>query len=130
MIPVDMEVYKDNLGDCFRACVASIFEFPVGDMPNFWEQTQDAAIFWELVDKWTSSKMGYKTIPLKVTQGLEFLIKDIICIACGSTPRSREQHAVVWKNGCIHDPNPSRCGIGDPEVFVIFAPMDIKGALI
>ena len=45
MKKVYQAVFEEGLGDCFRACVAAIFEFPIEHMPNFWEQTQDPEEF-------------------------------------------------------------------------------------
>jgi len=45
MKPAMQTIFDDVYGDCFGACVASIFEFPIEEMPNFWEQTQDVSEF-------------------------------------------------------------------------------------
>lgn len=127
MYPVDMKTFHDGIGDCFRACVASIFEFPIDEMPNFWEQSQDAHDFWTMVNNWTTQYLGCKAISVEFSQiQHNYFINDLLCVAIGKHPRSEEEHAVVWKNGMIHDPHPSRAGIGEPQVFTFFVPLEIS----
>ena len=119
MKPVDQIVFKEGLGDCVRACVASIFEFPIEEMPNFWEQTQDGATFWRLQNEWLSRERGFRLVPLALNPGYEYLLDGMLCIAVGNTVRSSEVHAVVWKDGLVHDPHPARTGLsGEPEIYV------------
>ena len=121
---VDQIVFNDTLGDCFRACVASIFELPLESVPNFWEQTQEGKEFWELNDKWARENLGHVCIPFEFNDGDTELVKDILCIACAKSPRGKVDHAVVWKNGLIHDPHPSRDGLAEtPNTFTLFIPL-------
>ena len=41
MKPVDQTDWTPKTGDCFRACVASIFELPIESVPNFMEEGDD-----------------------------------------------------------------------------------------
>jgi hypothetical protein len=122
----DMTVFTPGLGDCFRACVATIFDFPIEDMPNFWEQTQDPHEFWMLVDVWVRGHLHHTCLTFSLSPEHTYLRADVVCIATGNTKRTTEEHCVVWKNGIVHDPHPSRKGIRKPEVFTIFIP--VKGA--
>lgn len=126
MKPVDqLVVGKLGLGDCFRACVASIFEFPIEEMPNYWDQTQDAHEFWMLVNEWTRKRLGVACITVSVAKEHAYIMDDVLCVAQGRQNRSDEEHAVVWKNGLIHDPHPARAGlINEPDTFTFFAPID------
>lgn len=67
MKPVQQTIFSKNLGDCFRACVCSILEIDICDMPNFWEQTQDGDIFWNRVNDWLFPR-GYKCILVNVAE--------------------------------------------------------------
>ncbi len=106
MKPVDQIVFAKNTGDCVRACIASILEFPIDEMPNFWEHTQDTDTFWRLGNDWLSSNKGFRLVPISVNPGHEYLLKGMLCVAVGNTNRSTEEHAVVWMDGIAHDPNP------------------------
>jgi hypothetical protein len=125
MTPVDQIEFRPGLGDCGRACLASIFGFTINEMPNFWEDTQDASTFWKLQNSWIDKNHSHRLIPIAIAPGHEDLIDGLLCIAVGRSNRSDEEHAVVWKNGIIHDPHPSRAGLhGDPECFVLIVPID------
>jgi hypothetical protein len=126
MKPVYQKVMDRGLGDCFRACVASIFEFPIDWMPNFWERTQDAHEFWKMVNDWSDKKLGVKLITTTIGDGHEYLLKNLLCIAIGKTD-SDEEHCVVWKNKKIHDPFPGGNRSFYPECFTLIVPTKIKG---
>ena len=126
MKPVSQIVFDDILGDCFRACVASIFEFPTEGMPNFWEQTQDVDEFWKMNNEWLMKNKGYRLLNCVFSNEHKHLIDDVLCIACAKSPRGDTDHAVVWCSGEIaHDPHPSGAGLAeDPDTFTIFVPID------
>lgn len=126
MKPVYQTIFNHPLGDCFRACVASIFEFPIKDMPNFWEHTQDTSEFWKFVDAWMVRKFGIRCISVKFNKEDLHLIDGILCVACAKSPRCKdEDHAVVWQDGLIHDPHPSSAGlVEEPDSFTLFIPIN------
>ena len=125
MKPVQQTVFKKGLGDCFRACVASIFEFSIAEMPNFWEQTQDVSEFWRLNNNWMMEHGGFKVLHFELLPKDRHVVTDLLCIACAKTIRGEEDHAVIWKNGLVHDPHPSGVGLAeDPDTFTVFVPID------
>uniref|UniRef100_A0A6H1ZVF7 Uncharacterized protein n=1 Tax=viral metagenome TaxID=1070528 RepID=A0A6H1ZVF7_9ZZZZ len=127
MKPVYQTIFGDALGDCFRACVASIFEFPIEDMPNFWEHTQDVEEFWKLNDSWISKNKGYRCISFQFDPEDRHLVDGILCIACAKSPRGDMDHAVVWLDGVLHDPHPSSDGLAEePDTFTLFIPLTIN----
>uniref|UniRef100_A0A6M3IIZ5 Uncharacterized protein n=1 Tax=viral metagenome TaxID=1070528 RepID=A0A6M3IIZ5_9ZZZZ len=121
MIPVDQE----NTNDCQRACVASILELPLTDVPNFMLPNSDGWV--ERMQEFTKP-YGFLTLNLFFTDGKsEEYLKDCYTIAGGESPRSPErEHAVVWKNGkMVHDPSPTRAGIvGKPHSYTVFIGME------
>jgi len=125
MKPVQQTIFEKGLGDCFRACVASIFEFSIDEMPNFWEQTQDVSEFWRLNNNWMMETRGFKVLHFELLPEDKHVVMDLLCIACAKTIRGREDHAVIWKNGLVHDPHPSGVGLAeDPYTFTVFVPID------
>lgn len=125
MNPVNQTVFDDVYGDCFRACVASIFEFPIEHMPNFWEQTQDVSEFWKLNNTWLIREFGFKVLHFQLLPEDRHVIDDVLCVACAKSPRGDTDHAVVWQNGLVYDPHPSGAGLAeDPDTFTLFVPVD------
>ena len=124
MKPVNQKILLPELGDCFRACVASIFEFAIEDMPNFWEQTQDGREYWELTNDWTAKNLGCRCVTATFLNGMDYQIKGVLCVALGASERGSEDHAVVWRDGMIHDPHPSKFGLTNiPDAFTFFVPL-------
>jgi len=128
MKPVNQTIFDNELGDCIRACIASIFEFPIEKMPNFWEQTQSAMVFWELLNNWTTKELNHKCIVVNISNGHAFYIRGLLCIAlCEVKSNSEIDHAVIWCDKLIHDPHPYSNGdnIKQPRYFVIFSPIEL-----
>lgn len=99
-------VATHNNGNCLAACLASIFEVGITDIPEF-EEMPASDWFQELVD-WLRSK-GRKFHEI---QAQEQTPKGIY-IGVGQSPRNpKNTHAVVVKDGVmIHDPHPSGAGV-------------------
>ena len=126
MKEVMQKVFDPRKGDCVRACLASVFELPVDEVPNFWEQTQDPTEFWGLINEWLMENFGVRKIFLRYSEKTADCLEGVLCIASGTSPRHTPGgHAVVWRDGLLHDPHPSGDGLlGDPEDFMIFIPLD------
>lgn len=90
-------------GDCVRACVCSILELPIEQVPHFvrWagQDWANALVEWcekhEIFADWHNG-VSSDHVPYML---------------CGPSPRNG-RHAVVAQNGLIiHDPHPSRAGL-------------------
>ena len=127
MKSVMQTVFGFKNGDCMRACVASIFELPIEEVPNFNEP--DQSHFERKLDAWGTS-VGLTVVDISVeNDDTKVLLKDCWLIACGRSPRGKtknNRHAVVWRNGrMVHDPHPDQRGIrGNPETYTIFIVTD------
>jgi hypothetical protein len=107
--PVDQQYLQGNpqgiSGDCVRACVASILDMPLTDVPHFvqlhGERWADAFVEW-------CEAMGFH-----VDWQFGFIATDEPAMLAGPSPRVG-RHAVVIQHGkIIHDPHPSRLGLLD-----------------
>ena len=126
MIPV-MQKYlssEKEYGDCWRACLASILEcdiekFPAPKIDENWNKyyLKVFKVLEELGYQWigyTVQHVGKEALDSKDTGGY--------ILAVGKSPRSKRKrwnHAVVWKNGIVHDPHPDKTGILDIISFEI-----------
>lgn len=129
MTPVDQTVFDDGKGDCLRACIASILDLPITDLPNFAESDYvNGAITWlwercipSLHLTWTGNE-GHHDVYMSTGY------TRVLCVVMGTSPRGqtegserRKGHAVVghamgWSFSIDHDPHPSRAGlIGNPD---------------
>lgn len=147
MIPVDQTTFSDPergiRGGCLQACVASILELPLKDVPHFGQIAQDTNRGdYFVIEDWC------------VEQGLwpvEFTLKGggfgapIYCILSGPSPRGivdksgiAIEHSVVAgapigrAEICkmVHDPHPDRTGLdGPPSRVMYFVAMDPAAAI-
>jgi len=123
--PVTQTIFDDVYGDCFRACVASIFEFPIETMPNFWEQTQDVSDYWKLTNAWAVKTLGFKVVNFQFSPNDRHVMDGLLCVACAKSPRGDIDHAVVWQDSLVYDPHPSGAGLAEePDTFTLFIPID------
>ncbi|MDO8640048.1 MAG: hypothetical protein Q7R33_00725 [Nitrosarchaeum sp.] len=113
MKPVKQNLFfdTDGVGNCFEACIASILEVDLIDVPMFHDKDWFQR-FWD----WLISK-GYqyhgtlnKDQVLTYNKGV-----DGYYIVAGDSPRGPHiigGHAVVFINGQrVHDPHPDNTGI-------------------
>lgn len=119
MTPTDQQ--SDN--DCVRACVATIFDLPIADVPHFVEV---AGSRWrlELMAWLKATRPEFVMMELPPVRGA--WLEGAVGIACGKSPRYPDgtiKHAVVWQDyEMLHDPHPSRAGLtGEPEHVIYFA---------
>lgn len=116
-------------GDCFRACIASILELPIEDVPHFVAIEHD---WWGETQKWFHAR-GLSALWMNLSSELCPLVHWAdahYCILSGKSPRGDFKHAVVgqidpggWGFKVVHDPHPSGAGIaGDPETVMFLLP--------
>ena len=122
MKPVNQTILDFEHGNCMQACVASILELPLEDVPNFMHYGRDEFNFH--LEKFCLSLDLTMIDAVFEDDGLD-LIKHCYTIASGRSPRATEdwhRHAVIWRNGCmVHDPHPMNNGLaGDPETYALF----------
>ncbi|MHA1402132.1 MAG: hypothetical protein ACTSQE_17430, partial [Candidatus Heimdallarchaeaceae archaeon] len=113
MIPVRQKTHND----CLRACIASLTELPLDEVPHFLEHED-----WRgCLNAWCEK---YNLVPLDVT--LEAPL-DLCTIAIVPSPNfKRGKHAVIWKgNRLIHDPLGPIESNYEPEEHLIFVVKDL-----
>jgi hypothetical protein len=115
MRPVDQTTYSSLDGNCFSACVASILEVPLRDVPRFSGPRQP----------WFSRWLAGRGLSASIHQSINHVPAGY-SIAGGPSPRFAGRiHACVALDGVvIHDPHPSRDGLpsGVVEYVVIHGP--------
>lgn len=133
MKPVDqtiVPVADEDRGDCFRACVASLMELPIEEVPDFclhrdWERR---------LEEWLAPrKMGYVEVRINGEEAVFSPVpRNILCIISGHTNRHPKRlHAVVartegrgltWEY--LHDPHPAKTFLTVATNIMFFVPFD------
>ena len=94
-------------GDCFSACLASILELDIDDVPHFTKYNLSDDDFWSLVKKWII-RQGYSFLHIPFDGDPRQFFGDsnpnIYYILCGCN-EDGIPHSIVCKgNEMIHDP--------------------------
>mgnify|MGYP006450460919 CR=1 FL=1 len=106
MMPVYQTVLEPPHGNCLQACIASLFELPLEDVPNFMAYGSG----WR-----TKYRKFLKTFGLKslLYSSREAQSLNGYHLVIGGSPRGDFLHAVVGLDGeIIHDPYPD--WVGEP----------------
>lgn len=130
----------ENTGDCFAACIASVLDLPLSDVPNFRRLQGESESYDMMIeaDKWLRANHGKRFISIELYEpkGGEKTDQCIcnrlfnhnqneLVILSGESPRKRvdggkKYHCVVARADCwgfelVHDPHPEGGGIvGQP----------------
>lgn len=119
MLPVDQTETELGRGNCLAACVASILDLDISEVPNF-RLSPDA---WESMQEWLSLR---GLCAVRVSLGSIVRAKPgLSCIVTGNSPRNPVLHAVVgrWDGESaviIHDPHPEKTGLIGDALFLTF----------
>jgi hypothetical protein len=113
-------IFQDNLtvgeGNCFAACVASILELPLAEVPNFCAAAAGTG-WWPGFQHWLGER-GLYAIGVKLGAGRPAMSPaafGVPCILTGTSPRGDWRHSVVAFTAVggfefDHDPNPNHDG--------------------
>lgn len=143
MIPVDQSVIDagSGLGNCFSACVASLLEMPIENVPTFHLRGERDNVWMSRLDAWLEPfglyALHFEIKPAHhefVTEGIYKLRSaeipgrglsvppNVLYIRAGLSPRGH-QHAVIAKGHYIvHDPSPTKTGLLSTAGFCLLIP--------
>jgi hypothetical protein len=135
MIPVDQTRLnspganrpEEPPGNCFSACIASILELRLSEVPDeleFWTPRAHPRHSWVLYEQRMNSWLRDRGLIMLISPyaGCRYFganeSLDLYCVISGSSPRYPDwKHAVVGniRGGqearIVHDPHPSRAGL-------------------
>lgn len=118
-----LPIYQDAKDDCLMACVASIIECSLQDLPVLGDQHRDGS-WYEVVQ----SSLREKGFELVYTDNYPAFLPYGYHIGAGPSPRGcTGGHAVVCLDGrIVHDPHESNAGIAFVEYWCLIYPLDSK----
>ncbi len=110
MKPIDQTTFGFPDGNCYSACLASIFEVPLADTPQGLGRDPIGAI--RRINDWLAPR-GLSLVAHTYDARKAWLPPaDPWVILQGRSPRGEFLHATVGRGGeVIHDPHPSRGGL-------------------
>ena len=127
MIPIDQKYLHDpinnSIGDCHRACIASVLELSIDDVPHFGLLSSREG---RIVELQFLAKYGYTIYSIYGDGAMgnhpEMLNDDNeYYFAIGPSPRDKTiSHQVVCHKGeIVHDPHPDKSGLAGINHFEI-----------
>jgi len=127
MKPIIQTDTSFETGNCGEACLASILEIELSDIPPFHnpDDPSDGHYYCRKLRNFLN-QFGLSYIDVEMQDGHDptDFFKDCWIIAGGPSPRGTEEwhrHAVVWRNGkIVHDPHPSNNGLEKIDLYGIF----------
>jgi hypothetical protein len=127
MKPVPQTVFGWPGGNCFSACVASVLELPIDDVPNFMlsrDSWFEAACQWLNARGFTALYVHHDAVKCGYVDPRPLIKAGHYFIVGGLSPRGNHLHCVVEHRGkVVHDPHPSRDGlIGAWTDFIVIIP--------
>jgi hypothetical protein len=107
-------------GNCMSACIASLFNMRVTDVPNFFAtHGQEPEAWWRGVREWLS-RHNYGIMCLDVSESTTLDVYAGYFIVSGMSKRG-VNHAVIYRDGVmIHDPHPDRTGVKPDTIDLIY----------
>lgn len=115
MKPV-MQTRFGKAGNCLQACIASLVEKPLEDVPDF-AHMPGGIPWWRHFDRYFTKNYGL--FPWPVMPELFVLPYDVYYLVFGQSPRGF-RHACIGLNGLIaHDPHPEGGGVV-PDQYILF----------
>jgi hypothetical protein len=139
MIPVMQTDLTREGGNCFSACLASMLEISIDEVPTF--KTDDAGYWWDKVQEWLATRgyfgidVGLSGQPIQLSalphgvvailSGQSFVYPDRHHSIIGQVIRSEKHPEIImWKY--LHDPNPSGKMIdGQPTTITFIGSLEL-----
>lgn len=107
--PQTQTIFGSENGNCFAACLASILELPVDEVPNFCE-TEDWV---ERTNKWLEPRgLFFLAVGIPEEEAvLLHLNRAGYHVIIGEGPRNCPHSVVGFAGRMVHDPHPSGAGL-------------------
>jgi len=106
-------------GNCLQACIASILELTLEEVPDFCSEFEGEKYYEQFV-KWLNKK-GLSALPVNVEDDLNRPNYKGCYLIVGGKNSDGVMHAVIYKDGkLVHNPNKKCEGIIPETVDIIF----------
>lgn len=112
-----MQTSFGEKGNCFNACVASILEIPIDELPDY----SQWACWHYKYQQFLRNNYNYGMVTI-LNKGTN-LLTDLIVIVSGPGPRGLV-HSVLYRNGdLLHDPYPDNNGLDEIQEITLLFPL-------
>jgi len=134
MKPVMQMKFGANEGNCFQACLASILELPLDDVPDFCNIYGRNGTWLYECNKWLSTRnLGLVHVVRPRSVETDYLFELPVYHIITGLNKDGIRHSVVgFRSDMVYNPNPNSGGIVDfhcYDFFVALDPSKCKGEL-
>jgi len=120
MRPVYQTTFGEEQGNCLQACVASIFEVALEDVPHFIKLADPEEEMQQFVKRyglyWYCLAVDRHNNPREILRGYHLIE--------GISPRMLPHVVVGFQGETVHDPHPSGLGLSEVECYRILCAID------
>ena len=115
--------FGEKEGNCFPAALASLFELPLEEVPDFCNiYSTETDEWYEKFVEWLNG-FGFTSLPVDVDDLNRPNYKDCYLLVTGKNS-DNINHCVIYKNGkVVHNPNKKSKGI-KPKIIDLIFPLD------
>lgn len=127
MKPVDQTLFGGKEGNCYAACLASLLELSIDDVPNFCAHPGN---WLGRAEEWTRKNHGLTMLGFRPKgEGAFYCIPAVYHIMAGKSPRGLDHAVVAFQGQMVHDPHPSRDGLVSAREYEFLFPVDDRFAM-
>lgn len=121
MKPVDQTLFGDE-GNCMQACIASVLELPLDDVPNFMALHRAGKSWTHTLRDWLAERgLAYVEVQFNGFGTFSMMPQTYHLIGGGSPRGQEEGHCIVGFAGTmVFDPHPSRAGLATWDDYGFF----------
>lgn len=105
-------------GNCFPACLASILEIDIDQVPNFHEGN---GVWYKKYREWFN-KYDLSLVAIMNWEGQEDACPQVYAIVGGLGPRGLQHSTVYFGLDMVHDPHPEGGGVKDITEWIYLVP--------
>jgi hypothetical protein len=121
---VDQTKFGVREGNCFAACVASLLDLTIVDVPHLMAEER----WFEASLDWLEPR-GFWAICLRTQERDQRETIRGLYVLSGRSPRGDFLHSVVARGDTIeHDPHPSRAGLLTRDDAILIVPFAVQAA--
>jgi hypothetical protein len=119
--PTDQTTFGYPGGNCFSACVASLLELPIADVPYFMGDKGTEDWFGPFAE-WLKPH-GFYPVCFGLQEGNAWRPQGFHILS-GKGPRGFDHSVVAREASIVHDPHPSRAGLVTRSDVIMLIPFD------
>lgn len=111
-------------GNCMSACIASILEIDLQEIPHFRLLEQQTSRCWNaILNDWLEPRgLAFLLMPAVPAMRHQLMFCPSYHMMLGNGPRGHRHGVVGLKGQLAHDPHPDGTGLLDVDYFGVFVP--------